>query len=81
MDDFSEIREPHEVAERVDDDARRQVAGLDEQESRVDPEDGRVGELEARDEEGRPERLARLDSLDHVVKVSDSEQHGTKQHH
>ena len=40
-----EVRESHEVAVSVDDEGRGEVAGLDEEEGRVHPEYGGVGEL------------------------------------
>ena len=40
------VRKTHKVAVGVDDERGGEVAGLDEQEGRVHPEDGRVGKLE-----------------------------------
>ena len=39
------VGEPHKVAVGVDDERGGEVTGLDEQEGRVHPEDGRVGKL------------------------------------
>ena len=41
-----EVRESHEVAESVRDDWGRDVAGSDEEERRVHPENGRVRTLQ-----------------------------------
>ena len=46
MTHLHKVRESHKVAVSVDDEGGGEVAGLDEEEGRVHPEYGGVGELE-----------------------------------
>ena len=58
MQDFTEIREPHEVTEGMNDDTGSEVTCLNKEVGGVDAKDGCVGKLEGGDEKGVAEALS-----------------------
>ena len=58
VDHFHEVRKSHEIAISVNNKRSREVSSFDEEERGVHPEDGGVGELEHRHQEGGENILA-----------------------
>jgi len=69
VNNFSKIREPHEVAICVDQEWSSKVPGLYKEESRIHSKDGGVGELKYRHQEGGEDVLTLPDALHHVMEM------------